>query len=192
MDALTIIGYAMGGLIVLPILLALVAHIPDWRFRRREKQDAYSKLLSIKGKGYAWAIIPKSPHDYDIRNQFHKNNIYVQAKTVNVDCIGHLPNGDFIYRGQDGERFLHYNPNVTSVLIDSAQNVYIPVPSEPELICNRLVISSDDLIIPDNYRILTDQIESKDFLKYYSYLSTYYGNKILNLYHTELQGPKET
>jgi hypothetical protein len=192
MEALTIIGCVFGGVIILTILIVLVGHIPDWHFRRWEKRDAYSQLLAIKSKGYSWAIIPRNKYDYDARNQFSKNNIYVQAKKSKVDFIGRLPDGDFIYLAQDGERFNYYDRNVTSVLIDSAQNVYIPAPKGSELIDNRLVVLGADLIIPDNYHIINDPLESKDFLKYHYYLSTYFGDNIPYLYPTELRGPKET
>lgn len=189
MNALAIVGYVFGGIIVLVILVLVISNIPDWRFSRWVRRDAYSHLLAIKGKGYSWAINPKNRCDYDARKQFNENHIYVQAKTVKVSCIGRLPDGDFVYQGQDGEQFLYCNRNVTSVLIDSAQNVYIPVPQGSELTDNRLVVLSDDLIIPDNYHILTDPAESEDFQQYYSYLATYFGDTISCLHHTELRKP---
>ena len=192
MDVLKIISWVLVGMIVLGTVVSIGVGVPAWRFNRRKRRDAYSQLLAIKNKGYSWAIIPRNQHDYDTRNQFRRNNIYVQAEEVKVDCIGRLPDGDFIYQAQNGERFNYYDRNVTSVLIDSAKNVYTPVPKGSELTDNRLVVLGADLIIPDNYHIINDSLESKDFLKYHYYLSTYFGDNIPYLYPTELRGPKKT
>lgn len=192
MDALTIIGCILAGMIVLAIFVPIGAGVPDWRLRRWERRDAYSQLLTISGKGYSWAIIPRNRHDYDTWDQFRRNNIYVQAKEVEVDCIGRLPNGNAVFKTQCGDRFYlpHYsNHDITSVLIDSARNVYTPVPSESELIDNRLVVLSDDIIIPNNYHVTSNPKESKNFQSYYSCLSTYFGDEIPYLNHTELMEP---
>lgn len=190
MDALTIIGWVLVGMIVLAIVVPIGVGVPDWRFRRWERRDAFSHLLAIKNEGYSWASIPKNRYDYDIWDQYRKNNIYVQAEEVKVDCIGRLPNGNAVFRTQRGDRFYlpHYsNHDITSVLIDSARNVYTPVPSESELIDNRLVVLNDDIIIADSYHVISDPQECKDFLNYHFYLSTYFGDEIPYLNYTELK-----